>query len=196
MLSNRHITNQSIRYMFNVNQYNDIYSYTNTIVKNPNNHNIETDILQSIKFNDSNDYNDLLNLPKLNGVTLYHIQSHDIGIHEIDNNKILSLYDNIWKNESLTNRYFPMKHISSYGNSVIIRCNKTDNGEFNISIAGDYDGFFTLYISDTIDKPIDSVNNTKKIIPFVKCGIHIIIPDEYKGMFIKSTITNDSIKIK
>lgn len=196
MLSNRHITNQSIRYMFNVNQYNDIYSYTNTIVKNPNNHNIETDILQSIKFNDSNDYNDLLNLPKLNGVTLYHIQSYDIGIHEIDNNKILSLYDNIWKNESLTNRYFPMKHISSYGNSVIIRCNKTDNGEFNISIAGDYDGFFTLYISDTIDKPIDSVNNTKKIIPFVKCGIHIIIPGKYKGMFIKSTIANDSIKIK
>lgn len=202
MLSNSRINHQDIMFTFNTNNHKKINDYTKSIISNPNNQDIEEDILNTITFDESNnDYNKLFNIPSINGITVFHPSLSDLGITEIPSKEILRLFDNTWKLESLTNPLFNMTHIISNDNGLILiskqiteehwnGLNIDTKGMFSINIKGLTESFFSLYISKSSTGKIDDINNTVKIIPFISAGTSILLNKEYEGMWLHSTYPN------
>ena len=56
--------------------------------------------------------------------------------------------------------------------------------------SGKIDKYFTLYISKSSEGVIDDVNNTVKIIPFIKAGTYVLIDSKYMGLWLHSTYPN------
>ena len=197
MLSNSKIQNQKIAYIFNANNHTGIQSYLGSILPNPNNQDYEEDILKSITFDDSNtDYNKLINLPSINGVTLFHPTLFDLGIREVDNGKIVDMLDKVWKFEVLTNPLFMTSHIDPNDKvGLYVKTINTDEwngitvepGTFEVRVRGYNNKYMTLYVSDTYQGLIDNINSTKKIIPFVSDGDYILLDKSFRGMWICST---------
>ena len=197
MLSNSKIQDQKIAYIFNTNNHTSLQSYLGSILPNPNNQDYEEDILKSITFDDSNtDYNKLINLPSINGVTLFHPTLFDLGIREVDNGKIVDMLDNVWKFEVLTNPLFMTSHIDPNDKvGLYVKTIDTDEwngitvepGTFEVRIRGYNNKYMTLYVSDTYQGLIDNINSTKKIIPFISNGDYILLDKSFRGMWICST---------
>jgi len=168
---------------------------------------------------DLNDFNNYHNIPDLNGVPLGHIYLSTIGIHDIPNRKILDLYDTHWKKEILTNPIFPTTHrdeMELFLNSplrIIVYASwheqqidkrpifKDINGntlpfDFKgptdsliITTRGISDQFFSLYVTDEPNKAIYDEEHVKKIIPFIRSGVYVVLPrNKYRGWYIQSTI--------
>lgn len=197
LLSNSKISNQRIAYIFNANNNTGLQSYLGSILPNPNNHDYEEDILKNITFDDSNtDYNKLINLPSINGITLFHPTLFDLGIREVDNTKIISALDKVWKFETITNPLFMTSHIDPNDKlGIFVKTIDTDKwngvtvepGTFEIHVRGYNSKYMTLYVSDVNNSDIADVNHTKKIIPFVSSGDYILLDKSYRGMWICST---------
>ena len=193
MLSNQNITKQDIRYMFNANQHQSIHDYTSNIIGNPNNHNIETDILDDVVIpeTETNDYNQLHNVPSINGVSIFHPRTSSFGIMDIPNDDIINLFDNVWKYESLTNPLFDMTHRNSVSliDDQLIELHVKQSDEGFIAYAyGTASKYFTLYLSKKSDGKIDDIENTIKIIPFIKTGVYVSIDKSYRGLWLHSTM--------
>ena len=203
LLANTKIRNQGIKFTFNANVHEKIHDYTKNIIGNPNNRDIEEDILNSVTFDDSNmDYNKLMNIPKFNGVSLFHPKLQDLGISEIPEEKIIEKFDEVWKIEAVTNPLFMMTHrdTSIGGNirNLVLHMKEITDSEWNgieiddtnsilIYATGPMDKYFSLYLSNLEDGEIDDVDNTVKIIPFVTAGVYILIDKKYKGLWLHST---------
>lgn len=197
LLSNSKISNQKIAYIFNANNNTGLQSYLGSILPNPNNQDYEEDILKNITFDDSNtDYNKLINIPSINGITLFHPTLFDLGIREVDNTKIINTLDKVWKIEAITNPLFMTSHINPNDKlGIIVRIINTDKwngitvepGTLEIHVQGYNSNFMTLYVSDIDTGEIQDINHTKKIIPFVSSGDYILIDKSYRGMWICST---------
>ena len=202
--SNSNITKQDIKYMFNANQHQQIHDYTNNIITNPNNSDIEKDILENINVDNSSvvSYDELYNTPSLNGIPLYHPTVQSLGITDIPNEKITELFDKVWKKEITTDPLFPKTHRidihdqylklhiresnSNYSN--ILKCDTSNM--YVLYTSGTTSKYFTLYISKKSDGEIDDVENTVKIIPFIKTGVYVLISKSFKGMWLHSTFPN------
>ena len=192
LLSNRDIIKQDIRFSYNIQQHKPIHDYTSNLIPNPNNYDIEEDILNGITPVDVNDYNQLYNIPTLNGISIYHPTTSSLGINDIPSHDIIKLFDKVWKHETITNPLFMNTHrngMSLMSNRLILHV-KRDNDSFVIYTTGIVDKYFTLYISKEPNTSIDDVDNTIKIIPFVKIGTHVIIDKSYKNMWLHSTVEN------
>ena len=190
--------------MFNANQHQQIHDYTNNIITNPNNSDIEKDILENINVDNSSvvSYDELYNTPSLNGIPLYHPTIQSLGITDIPNEKITELFDRVWKKEIITDPLFPTTqrmdihdqylklHIresnSNYNN--ILKCDTSNM--YVLYTSGTTSKYFTLYISKKSDGEIDDVENTVKIIPFIKTGVYVLISKSFKGMWLHSTFPN------
>ena len=210
MLSNSNITEQNIRFVFNVNNHNKIHDYTKSIIGNPNNKDIEENILSSINFDVYDmDYTKLHNIPSINGVPLLHPDLKDIGLTEIPNNKINELFDSVWRYETLLNPLFQMTHkdFNQYDNDVKLHIKKINSDEwhgmsfdesefFDIYTTGGINKYFTLYISKKSNGVIDDIENTVKIIPFIMTGTHVLIDKKYEGMWLHSTYDTKAMKLK
>lgn len=210
LLSNSNITQQDIRFIFNVNNHRQINDYTKSLISDPNNKDLEDNILDSIAFDYSDlDYSKLYNIPTINGIPLLHPDLKDLGLSEIPSDKISEMFDKVWKYEALTNPLFTMTHRDFIKTNGELKLHvkkiisdewhgvKFDENEFfDIYTTGPVDKYFTLYISKKSNGRIDDIENTVKIIPFVRSGIHILISKKYEGMFLCSTYNIDSIKIK
>lgn len=206
MLSNANIRQQDIMFSFNANNHKHIHDYTSCIIENPNNNDLEEDILSSITFNsDINDYNKLYNIPSINGVTIFHPDISGIGISEIPNERIIDMFDKIWKFEETTNPLFTMTHRDGIGSNIeegseLHVKQITDNhwnglpidtrGMFIIYATGVSEKYFSLYISKKSNGKIDDIENTVKIIPFISNGVYVLIDSKYKGMWLHSTQRN------
>ena len=191
LISNSNIRYQNIHYRFYWNTKSDLDEYKKDIIKNPNNDDIETDILSYISNTETiTSYNELFNIPSLNGVPLYHPTTIDLGISEIPDEKIIETYDKTWRYEMLMDPLFPMSHRDLVSDSqyVKFKIHEIDNG-FRITTVGQCSKFFTLYITTNPSAPISSTY-TKKIIPMMTLGTEIIIDEEYRGMCICSTFRN------
>ena len=192
LFNNTSIINQNVVFSYNVGQHKSIHDY-NTI-DNPNNIDIEPDILESITFDDDNDYNKLSDIPTINGVSLYHLTTESLGISEIPVDKVLDEFDKVWKREMLTNPLFTNNH-KSYMTKHEPSFRITKDDSITITITGNYDKYFTLFISNNESDNIDDVDNMVKVIPFVRTGIQIIIDNSYSDMWLKSTVNDKAIKI-
>lgn len=186
---NKGHNHQSLKYTFNTSQHIQLDNYSRCIIGNPNNRNIEKDILDNIDIDvDPTSYDELYNIPTINGVQIKHTNLIELGLSDIPFNDILNMYDKTWKLEETTNRLFPMTHktekeIIGY---VELRCEHVDD-ELKLYTIGSSDKFYTMYITNTPDASIDDTTNTVMIIPYMKNGVIVTIPDDYIGKWLCCT---------
>ena len=207
MLSNSKIRNQNVSFIFNANNHDKINDYWRSIVDNPNNYDLEQDIFTTITFDDStNDYNELFNIPTINGISLFHPKLAGLGIAEISNMDIVKAFDKVWKIEATTNPFFMTTHrsdthLTDQDVGLVLHANRiTDahwhdlsidtTGMFEIHTTGPVEKYFTLYVSRLENGAIDDVNNTVKIIPFMSSSVYILLDESYQGMYLHSTHPN------
>ena len=203
MLSNSKIQHQDVMFTFNSNNNNQIHCYTKNISPNANNKDIEQDILSCISFDNTiTDYEKMYNIPSINSVSLFHPKLHDLGISEIPQEKIINMFDKVWKFEEMTDPLFFTTHKSiKYKEELVLHVKQLStsnwnglpvdtNGMFVIRTTGTTEKFFSLYIAKKQDGQIDDVNNTVKIIPFISSGVYILIDKKYQGMWLHSTHEN------
>jgi hypothetical protein len=196
----RNIYTGGIKYQFNSNNQQPIHTYTKSIISNPNNKNIERDILDTVDIrSDTTRYDELFNIPSINGVDIYNPKSYHLGLVETPNDKILEMFDTIWRREQCTNPIFPMTHIVDSDNTLLMHSRYSPKDESYILYATasrGYDGFFTLYISKSPSGKIDDSTNTVKILPFIRSGVFVYVDKSYMGLWLHCTLPNISpIKI-
>ena len=199
MLSNSNIRYQSIQYRFYFNTKSSLDTYTKDVIPNPNNNDIETDILSYLTISDTvTSYNEIFNIPSINGVPLHNPTTMDLGLLQIPPSSIFAVYDKVWSKEITTNPLFPITHRDLiYQNQyVLIRVYEEDNS-FRIMTTGVYDKLFTIYISTSDSTSIQNKTTTKKIIPMINLGTGLLIDKSYRGMWIHTTIPNTTpVQIK
>ena len=189
MLSNKHIRYQKNQYRFYFNTKSPLDTYTGGIIDNPNNKDIEPDILSYLSITPSIvSYNQLYNIPTINGVPIYHLTTSDLGLLEIPANKILEVYDKVWAKEITTNPLFPITHRDLIDTTeyVTLHVFTTSDG-FRITSTGMCNGFFTVYITSNPSHSIENATDTKKIIPMIKVGTSILVDNSYRGYWACTT---------
>lgn len=198
LMSKADIIDQDIRFTFNTDQHSELHDYVDNIIDNPNNVDIETDVLEGlVDTTASNDFNDVNNIPTLNGVTLLHLLTKDIGLVEVDDKKIFDALDSTWKYERLTNPFFVHTHYVDSTNKRISLHVRNIDGAFPgvddpenwicVNVTGNVSDYFSLYISKTSDGIIDDTMNTLKIIPFVNTGTTVLINKSFAGKYLHAT---------
>lgn len=207
MLSNANITKQNIAYVFNANNHEKINDYYRNITEDPNNYDLEEDILSTVTFDTSDtDYNKLYNIPTINGISLFHPKLAGIGISEIDNMDIIKLFDKIWHREAATDPLFINTHraesnIYNEKAGLVLHAKEIDEehwhgldivttGMYAVHVTGPTDKYFTLYVSQSETGAIDDVQNTLKIIPFMSSSVYILLDQSFHGMWLHSTYPN------
>lgn len=195
LMSRVNIIHQDIRFIYNIDTHQSIQNHVSTIISNPNNKNIENDILDNITFND-----DIIDIPNINGVSVYYPSTKSLGISDIPNDKIIELFDDKWKYERLTNPYFSITHQNDikYDGCITLKQKQTEtfNEYCTVHASGCTDEYFSMYISNNSDGKIDDVVNTLYIIPFVKVGMLVLIDEKYRGKWLHSTHKSNTIKLQ
>jgi hypothetical protein len=202
LMSNLDFRQQNLQYTFyGYPNHTNLQDYIGDIKPDPNNRDIETNILSYLKLQDVSDYNDIWNVPSINGVDLYHLTTTDLGIEEVPSQMILDAYDNAWKREILTNPIFPMSHSDgsmrrNNDYNIYVRASDDErdgmpnidtSNMFVIYTTGSSAKYQSLYISTSETALISDTSCTLKIIPFVKNGTKIYIDQKYEGMWVHST---------
>jgi len=184
---------QHLRFRYNgPPNHTPLQNSTMGYITNPNNNNIEQDIMDFFpKYEErhpSNNYNDYYNIPLINGVPLYHLFTDDIGLHEIENTKILDALDDAWKYERITNPLFPTTHRDD---SMIIEQQyllihvKEDFNKYVIYTTGTYSRYFTIYLTE---HQWEEMDHAKMIIPIIRTGTRIELPKSVKGLWVHATV--------
>ena len=194
MISNSKIRYQNIKYRFYFNTKHPLDTYTKNIIPNPNNKDIETDILSYIQIDETAEsYYDLYNIPTINGVDIYHPTTSDIGLLEIPPEKIFDVYDKVWAKEIAMNPLFSITHRDVISGTEFVNIKIHDRSDyFEIIPVGICDKFFTIYLSTTSTSNINNTTHTKKIIPMVKVGTILIVDKSYHGLWVHSTFPNSN----
>ena len=204
LLSNKAFVDQSIRYLFNTSNHTKFNDYTRSIDNNPNNNDIEDNILDQLTYDDSNitKYTQLYNKPSINGVTIYNMSSTDLGLSEIPVDKLIDMYDEVWKKEIITDPLFVTTHkeITAAENHIVLHSKPAAGLGYPDSIvvyaSGISEKCFTLYVSKSHNGRITDLTNTVKIIPLIRVGTYAIIEKEYSGMWLHCTESDvETIKI-
>ena len=199
-LSTHEIMQQDIRYAFHgFPNHTPLQNTTVGFIANPNNVDLEENIMDT--WNDGthaddtyhDSYEEYYNIPRINGIQLYHPNTDDIGLREIPISQIIPYFDQAWKKERLTNPLFPMTHFDGSMNLeeqyVLLHISKNENG-YIIYTTGNYAKYFTLYISKNQYSSIESLNHTLQIIPFVHCGTRIQLDESMHGYWLHATVVN------
>jgi hypothetical protein len=188
---------EDIRYMFNANNQQPMQTYTKSIISNPNNKNIEKDILETINFPNENPtyYEELFNVPSINGVDIYDPKSYHLGLIETPNKEILEMFDRVWRREQCTNPIFPMTHMRELnlidGEKIVLHTKYSGKEDMYVLYAtGVSNGFFTFYISNSPSGKIDDTVNTIKIIPFIRTGVFVYVDKSFQGRWLHCTHPN------
>ena len=192
--SGKGVFSQNIRYMFNANNQQPMQTHTISIISNPNNKNLEKDILESVQFQSETPtyYEELFNIPSINGVDIYDPMSYHLGLIETENKKILEMFDRVWRREQCTNRLFPTTHMSELnlvnGERITLHSKYSTLDKMYVLYAtGISDKFFTFYITKTSTAPIDDTTNTLKIIPFIRTGVFVYVDKSLQGRWLCCT---------
>jgi hypothetical protein len=188
---------ENVQYTFNTNNQQKMQTYTTSIISNPNNKNIEADILDTIVFDDPTPtyYEELFNIPSINGVDIFHPMSHNLGLVETPNEKIIDELDRVWSREACTNPMFPITHHTGMdlieGERVVLHARYSSLlGKYVITTTGVSNSFFTLYISKNSDGSIDDSTKTLTIIPFIRTGVIVYVDPSCRGNWLCCTHPN------
>lgn len=197
LTSGKSIYAANVQYSFNANNQQPLHTKTRSIISNPNNKNIERDILETVTFNDPApvSYKELFNVPSINGVDLYDPKSYHLGLIETPNTEILKMFDKVWRREQCTNPVFPSTHMINMnlidGEKVILHSRYSgDLDQYILYATGVSKQFFTFYISKSSSAPIDDTENTLKIIPFIRTGVFAYVEKSYQGRWLCCTHPN------
>lgn len=195
LMSKSNIIHQDIRFIYNVDTHQSIQNHVSTIISNPNNKNIEDDILNNITFND-----DIVDIPNINGVSVYYPSTKSLGVSDIPNDKIIESFDDKWKYERLTNPYFSITHQNDirHDGYITLKQKQTETFDeyFVVHASGCTGEYFSVYISNNSNDDIDNVVNTLYIIPFVKVGMLVLIDKKYRGKWLHTTYKSNTIKLR
>jgi hypothetical protein len=202
--SKSNIMDMNLRFRFNANQHDHVHDYHKTFVVDTNNYNLEPNILNTyvIPDEDRYEYRQRYNPPSINGVPLGHPKLTTLGIFDTPNMVILDKFDEVWKKEILTDPFFPITHKEGYDLfmdrtlSLVVHAGDFKQRGFDvprntmvISTQGVYDGFFSLYVSETHNGEIWHPS-TVKIIPFIRSGVYVLLSNRYRNMWLHSTAPN------
>lgn len=187
--SGNSICGQDIKYSFNANNQQPMQTYTSSIVSNPNNRNIEKNILDTL------DLDEVFNVPSINGVDIYDPRSYHLGLVETPNQKILEMFDKVWRREQCTNPLFPSTHMEELGlidgEKVILHSKYSgEDDKYILYATGVCEDFFTFYISRESNGRIDEIQNTIKIIPFIRTGVFVYVDKSVQGRWLCCTHPN------
>ena len=187
---------QSIRFGFCTNNASSIDTYVGNYVDNPNNADIEHDIMLDI-VQSSSSYYDI----SINGKTVKNVLLDDLNATEIDAKLIMSMMNDVWKYERMTD--FDMdtsfEYVSNDGEEEFIQLHCKHNMEddtYDVYTSGKYEGYFSVYITKDPAQNISNVATTEKIITVMRLGVILTIPADYAGMYIKTTASDDYILIE
>lgn len=193
------IVDQSVTFMFRQDVHSNMDSYLYDEIRESHNRDYEPDIMDFITNPEITSYNQLHNIPTINGVSIFNLRTCDIGLQEIPNREILDAFDKAWKLEGL-NGITPFKHMSAYidtiGEKQTLHVKKNEIG-YEIYTTGLSDECFTIYISKNSHADISDTTHTLQIIPMIRPGTHVIINESLAGNWIHSTIPDTTpIKIE
>lgn len=200
---NSPIIKQTLQFVFNVNNHTPLNDYTKSIINNPNNINIDKDILELITVDNPESYNDIHNIPSINGVPLRHPLITSLGFIEASNMDIIKALDKIWKNEQINYPEFGITHrkdiIGRTLNVPVIHVkqntNYTSDKDYYVGyVTGLTDEYFSMYISDNENDKIYNTSRVLRIIGFIKSGIQIYIDKSMHGKWLHITC-EDSIPV-
>lgn len=203
--SNAPIIKQSLQYTFNINNHTPLHDYTSSIINNPNNVNIDTDILDYIITPEPKTYNDIHNTPIINGVPLHHPTFTSLGFVESSNLEIINKLDNVWKKEILTNPHFCITHKNGvYNNSDVLltlhvrkNVNTTCDADYYIGyVTGISEEYLSMYVSNNSTDNIYDTSNVLKIVGFIRTGVEVFIDKSYHGKWLHTTANTQPIIIK
>ena len=187
---------QSIRFGFGTNNSSTIDTYLGNYVDNPNNADIEHDIMLDI-VQSSSSYYDI----SINGTTVKNVLLDDLKGIEIDAKMMMKMLNDVWKYERLTD--FDMdtsfEYVSDTGDETFIQLHCKYNQEddtYDVHTSGKYEGYFSVYITKDPTADISDTNNTERIVTVMRLGVTLSIPSEYAGMYLKTTAGNDYILIE
>lgn len=193
-MSNNDVVYQQLKFSFNgYPNHDNTQVSTTAFIRNPNNVDVDKDILDTWIDDtavETNDYNDLYNIPRINETPIYHPLTDDLGLHEIPNSDIIEQLNDTWKYEILTYKSFPTTHMDDSmikDQQYLMFHIKEENDKFVIYTTGTFSKYFTLYMSKSEYAGINSLNNTIKIIPFIHTGIRIEIDKSVRGLWLHAT---------
>jgi large subunit ribosomal protein L23 len=94
MKHHANLIDQSVHYYFNQTLHSDMDTYVIEPYRNPNNKDYEEDILNYLTFDDTiMSYDELHNIPTINGNDVRNMTSETIGFMELPNDIILHMFD-------------------------------------------------------------------------------------------------------
>ena len=126
---------------------------------------------------------------------IYYPKSYNLGLIETPNDKILEMFDRIWKREQCTNPIFPSTHMSNLGlidgeNIVLHSRYSAEDDKYILYATGISKKFFTFYITKSSSSPIDDTTNTLRIIPFIRTGVFVYVDKSFQGRWLCCTHPN------
>ena len=192
LCSNALLRDQSLKYRFNTLEHQKLHDVSSFAISNPNNQDIEIDILDLIKIHPSQltSYRQLHHLPSINGIPITHVSTDQLGLLPAPIEDIIHDLDQVWKYELINDPYFMITHkdrtLEKQYQTLSLHVQKTEDG-FMITATGSYTQYFTLYIANHQDTTIDDIENTVKIIPFIRTGISIQIESCYQHLWLHAT---------
>ena len=107
--------------------------------------------------------------------------------------KASKLFDKVWTKEIITNPLFMYTHRDGMmlkNDQYLSLYTKPSNDNYVIYTRGTTSNYFTLYISKSPNGEIDDVDDTMKIIPFIRTGVCVLIDKKYRGMWLHATMNN------
>lgn len=196
-LSNQDVIHQAVQYQFyGFPNHTNLQNNTRGFISNPNNVDIETNIMKYWETEGEDlvtDYDAFYNIPRLNGVPLYHPNTTDLGMFEIPIDEIIKVYDHTWRYEITTNPFFPTTHLDdsmSYDQQYIIFHVLYKDNKYWVYAKGTYSKYFTIYVSKSETASIYNLEKTMKIIPLIKAGTCVLLDADTRGLWLHATIPN------
>jgi hypothetical protein len=121
--------------------------------------------------------------------------SYHLGFVETPNQKVLEMFDRVWRREQCTNPLFPNTHIRDLnlvnGENIILHSRYSGDDDMYILYAtGISNGFFTFYISTSSTGRIDETDKTIKILPFIRTGVFVYVDKSVQGKWLCCTHPN------
>jgi hypothetical protein len=190
------IIDQHLQYTFNAYpiQHTTLQNYSKVFVPNPNNQDLEKDIMENIIYEASTpSYTDLNHIPTINDTPIYYPTLDDLGMIEMDVMDLIPVYDKAFRNEIWYDVNFPMTHrdesMMKSKEYITLHAN-LNNDDIVVYATGTYHDYFMMYLSEKIDGRIDDNTYTKYVIPFVKTGVRIHLPNDCHWLYLHTTFDN------
>jgi len=172
---------------------------TNSIINNPNNKNIDEDILNYITTPNPTSFDEVHNLPQINGVPLQHPSITSLGFVEASNNIIINMLDKVWKNEIINDSNFWITHrdgVIKINPSPLVlhikhNLDSTCDADYYVGyVTGLSDEYFTMYVSNKSTDKIYDTANVLKIIGFIRSGVEVFIDKSLHHKWLHTTSSN------